>query len=41
MRKQIVKQPVNRDPYGDKKKEKDDFLKQVQADLRRLAGDPK
>ena len=41
MRKEIVQQPVQRDPYADRKQEKIDFMKKVQRDLKKLAGDPK
>jgi hypothetical protein len=44
MRKNIIKKTeANPDPYKDKKLDKEDFLKKVQQDLRKLsaAGDPK
>ena len=37
----MKKPEAARDPYANKGKEKSDFLKKIQKDLRGLAGDPK
>jgi hypothetical protein len=41
MRKDFVKKTQKGDPYADKEREKQDFMKGIQRDLKKLAGDPK
>ena len=42
MREKIVKKPEPAgDPYANKEKEKSDFMRKIQKDLKGLAGDPK